>query len=173
MANERLAMSNWKKGTVSLFQAFGIRSSNIHYPPLDTQLDKDVTSAQQQAQTKSPQPGATGGNLGNPQGGTQQQNQVLGQQMAAAQPYNWTAQNGEWQALNNIVMAESGWSTTAENPSGAYGIPQSLPASKMASAGADWQTNPRTQIAWMLGYIRSTYGDPIRAWQWHLAHNWY
>ena len=54
----------------------------------------------------------------------------------------------------------------AENPeSGAYGIPQSLPGSKMASAGADWQTDAATQIRWGLGYIKSVYGTPCAAWQ--------
>ena len=52
----------------------------------------------------------------------------------------------------------------AENASGAYGIPQALPGSKMASAGADWQTNPATQIKWGLGYIKAIYGDPCKAW---------
>jgi hypothetical protein len=54
----------------------------------------------------------------------------------------------------------------AENASsGAYGIPQSLPGSKMASAGADWQTDATTQIRWGLGYIKSVYGTPCAAWQ--------
>jgi hypothetical protein len=54
----------------------------------------------------------------------------------------------------------------AENAaSGAYGIPQSLPGSKMASAGADWQTDAATQIRWGLGYVKSVYGTPCAAWQ--------
>jgi hypothetical protein len=69
---------------------------------------------------------------------------------------------------------ESGWNPSADNPSsGAYGIPQALPASKMASAGADWQTNPTTQIKWGLGYIKATYGTPSAAWVFWQAHNWY
>jgi hypothetical protein len=67
--------------------------------------------------------------------------------------------------LVNLWNGESGWRTTAQNPSsGAYGIPQSLPAGKMASAGADWRTNPATQIRWGLGYIKATYGSPAQAW---------
>jgi hypothetical protein len=67
--------------------------------------------------------------------------------------------------LVNLWNGESGWRTTARNPSsGAYGIPQSLPAGKMASAGSDWRTNPATQIRWGLGYIKATYGTPARAW---------
>jgi len=75
--------------------------------------------------------------------------------------------------LNNIWTRESGWAYNAENPSGAYGIPQALPGSKMASAGADWQTNPATQIRWGLGYIKSMYGDPCSAWSFWQAHGYY
>ena len=71
-------------------------------------------------------------------------------------------------------MKESGWNTSASNgSSGAYGIPQSLPGSKMASAGSDWQTNPATQIKWGLGYIQERYGSPCAAWGHSQATNWY
>jgi hypothetical protein len=75
--------------------------------------------------------------------------------------------------LNNIWTRESNWEYNAENPSGAYGIPQALPGDKMASAGADWQTDPTTQIKWGLGYIRSVYGDPCSAWSFWQGHNYY
>ena len=75
--------------------------------------------------------------------------------------------------LNNIWMRESGWRWNAQNASGAYGIPQALPGSKMATAGADWQTNPATQIRWGLGYIKSTYGTPCNAWAFWQGHNYY
>lgn len=75
--------------------------------------------------------------------------------------------------LDSIWTRESGWNYQAENASGAYGIPQALPGSKMASAGADWQTNPTTQIKWGLGYIQSTYGDPCSAWSFWQAHSYY
>jgi hypothetical protein len=69
---------------------------------------------------------------------------------------------------------ESGWRYDAENPSsGAYGIPQSLPGSKMASAGADWQTDPATQIRWGLGYIKGVYGNPCNAWGFEEANGYY
>src|SRR5262249_34397816 len=113
--------------------------------------------------------GASGGGSNVPSKGVPGNNAKLGQQMAAAK--GWTGK--QWTALNNIAMAESGWRTDAANHSGAFGIPQALPASKMASAGADWRTNPRTQIRWMLEYNRSTYGTPERAWQFHLANGWY
>jgi hypothetical protein len=75
--------------------------------------------------------------------------------------------------LQNIWNRESGWRYDAENPSGAYGIPQALPGSKMASAGADWQTNPRTQIVWGLGYIKNVYGNPCNAWSFELHNGYY
>lgn len=79
----------------------------------------------------------------------------------------------QFSCLDNIWSRESGWRYNAENASGAYGIPQALPGSKMASAGADWQTNPATQIRWGLGYIQSTYGTPCNAWAFWEAHGWY
>jgi len=75
--------------------------------------------------------------------------------------------------LDNIWNRESGWRWNAYNPSGAYGIPQALPGSKMASAGADWQTNPATQIRWGLGYIKSMYGTPCGAWGFWEGHGYY
>jgi hypothetical protein len=75
--------------------------------------------------------------------------------------------------LVDIWNRESGWVYDAENPSGAYGIPQALPGSKMASAGADWQTDPATQIRWGLGYIKDIYGDPCKAWAFEEANGYY
>lgn len=73
--------------------------------------------------------------------------------------------DSQWSCLDNLWHGESGWRYTAENPSsGAYGIPQSLPASKMATVGADYRTNPVTQIKWGLQYIKSSYGTPCGAW---------
>ena len=70
----------------------------------------------------------------------------------------------QWECLDEVWQKESSWQYDAENASGAYGIPQSLPASKMASAGADYLTDPATQIKWGLSYISSTYGalEPYR-----------
>ncbi|HLI42647.1 MAG TPA: lytic transglycosylase domain-containing protein [Streptosporangiaceae bacterium] len=76
--------------------------------------------------------------------------------------------------LLDLWNRESGWNYDAENPaSGAYGIPQALPGSKMASAGADWQTNPATQIKWGLGYIKEIYGNPCNAWAFEEANGYY
>ena len=69
----------------------------------------------------------------------------------------------QFSCLVTLWNRESGWRTNAANPSGAYGIPQALPGSKMASAGADWRTNPATQIEWGLGYISGRYGTPCNA----------
>lgn len=86
--------------------------------------------------------------------------------------YGWGP--GEMTALNTLWEKESNWKTTATNvSSGAYGIVQSLPASKMATAGADWQTNYQTQIKWGLNYIKERYGSPSAALAFHLANNWY
>jgi hypothetical protein len=81
--------------------------------------------------------------------------------------------HNQFGCLNNIWTRESGWRYNAENASGAYGIPQALPGSKMASAGADWLTNPATQIRWGLGYIQSIYGTPCGAWGFWQVHGWY
>ena len=83
-------------------------------------------------------------------------------------------QGGQFGCLDRLWTKESEWRVRATNPSsGAYGIPQSLPASKMASAGSDWRTNPRTQIRWGLGYISDRYGSPCAAWAHSQSHNWY
>ncbi len=80
----------------------------------------------------------------------------------------------QFSCLDPLYMGESGWRVDADNPtSSAYGIPQALPGSKMASAGADWATNPETQIRWGLGYIRDRYGTPCGAWSFKQGHGWY
>jgi hypothetical protein len=77
-------------------------------------------------------------------------------------------------SFDQIIAHESGWNVSATNASsGAYGLGQALPGSKMASAGADWQTNPTTQIKWALGYMDSTYGSPNAAWAFWQTHGWY
>ncbi|WP_244857617.1 lytic transglycosylase domain-containing protein [Agromyces archimandritae] len=83
----------------------------------------------------------------------------------------WPA--GEFDCLVALWNKESGWRVNAYNPSGAYGIPQALPGSKMASAGADWETNAATQIEWGLGYIQGRYGTPCGAWAHSESAGWY
>ncbi|MDX6360176.1 MAG: hypothetical protein QOH37_3230 [Nocardioidaceae bacterium] len=108
---------------------------------------------------------------------------VSGQQSLSAQDpqaiadallssYGWSS--SEMSCLVPLWMGESGWRVNAENvSSGAYGIPQSLPGSKMATAGSDWRTNPVTQIKWGLGYIQERYGSPCGAWGFKQGHGWY
>jgi hypothetical protein len=85
--------------------------------------------------------------------------------------YGWSS--SQFGCLVSLWNTESGWDVHASNPSGAYGIPQALPGSKMASAGPDWQTNAATQIRWGLGYIKSLYGSPCGAWSHEQASGWY
>lgn len=80
----------------------------------------------------------------------------------------------QFNCLVSLWNKESGWRVNAENSSsGAYGIPQALPGSKMATAGDDWQTNPATQIQWGLGYISGRYGTPCGAWAHSSDVGWY
>ncbi|MFF8030260.1 MULTISPECIES: transglycosylase SLT domain-containing protein [unclassified Streptomyces] len=80
----------------------------------------------------------------------------------------------QFQCFSNIVDHESSWNYRADNPtSDAYGLVQALPGSKMASAGADWMTNPATQIKWGLGYMNDRYGSPCGAWNFWQANHWY
>ena len=107
----------------------------------------------------------------------QQQAQPSPSSQAAAEPsgsaqqialgmlgsYGWSS--SQFSCLDSLWNQESGWNVYASNPSsGAYGIPQALPGSKMASAGADWQSDAATQIRWGLGYIQAMYGSPCGAW---------
>ena len=86
--------------------------------------------------------------------------------------YGWS--DADFNALVNLWNRESGWQVTNKNrSSGAYGIPQALPASKMASAGSDYLTNYKTQINWGLSYIKSRYGSPSNAWSSFRAKGWY
>jgi hypothetical protein len=83
----------------------------------------------------------------------------------------WSSQST---CLINLWQKESGWNVSALNrSSGAYGIPQALPATKLATAGGDWRTSPSTQIRWGLDYINARYGGPCNAWRHSVATNWY
>ena len=82
--------------------------------------------------------------------------------------------SNQFDCFNNIIMRESMWRVNATNPSsGAYGIPQALPGSKMASVGSDWRTNPATQIIWGIKYMKDRYGSPCGAWSFKSANGWY
>lgn len=100
-------------------------------------------------------------------------NAAIGKQLAAS--YGW-AEGEQWGCLFKLWTGESGWNEKADNPSSdAYGIPQALPGDKMSSEGADWKTNPATQINWGLKYIKGRYGSACNAlafWQSNNPH-WY
>jgi len=82
--------------------------------------------------------------------------------------------SAEFDCLDNIWTQESGWNVHADNPtSSAYGIPQALPGSKMASAGPNWADDAETQIRWGLGYIRARYGSACEAWSYKQGAGWY
>ncbi len=90
----------------------------------------------------------------------------------AASRYGWGAD--QFSCLNSLWMRESGWNLRATNPSsGAYGIPQALPGSKMSAYGSDWRSSARTQIEWGLSYIKGTYGSPCGAWSAFQSKGWY
>jgi hypothetical protein len=86
--------------------------------------------------------------------------------------FGWKA--WQFKFLNRLWASESGWNRYATNPySGAYGIPQAVPGSKMSSAGPGWQWNARTQIRWGMRYIKARYGTPYRAWRQQRDYGWY
>jgi hypothetical protein len=98
-----------------------------------------------------------------------QGNQAIAARMLAR--YGWGAD--EMPPLVRLWTRESNWTTSAYNPSGAYGIPQALPGDKMADAGDDWQTSATTQITWGLRYISEVYGSPSAAWAHEMDQGWY
>lgn len=80
----------------------------------------------------------------------------------------------QYSCLDSIITRESGWRVNAANPSsGAYGLPQANPGSKMASTGADWRTNGVTQIRWAISYVDSRYGSACSAWSFWRSHHYY
>jgi soluble lytic murein transglycosylase-like protein len=90
------------------------------------------------------------------------------------QQYAMSIFGSQYSCAAAIIDRESGWNVYAQNPySGAYGIPQALPGSKMASAGADWATNGDTQLRWMLSYVNGTYGGACAAWSFWQANGSY
>ncbi|MDX2692398.1 transglycosylase SLT domain-containing protein [Streptomyces ipomoeae] len=127
---------------------------------------KDRQEAQQQAGSSSTGSSSTGPSSLAPQSSyTVAQVQAIARQMVPGD---------QFQCFSNIVDHESGWNHKAVNPSsGAYGLVQAYPGSKMSSAGADWQTNPATQIKWGLNYMNARYGSPCGAWAFWQANGSY
>jgi hypothetical protein len=121
-------------------------------------------AAQQSSSTASSSAGSSSSHSA-PSGSPRQ----IAQQILASK-----GRSGQFSCLDSLWARESGWNVYAKNPgSGAYGIPQALPGSKMASAGPDWQTSAATQIRWGLSYIDSTYGSPCAAWSHEQSTGWY
>lgn len=124
-------------------------------PPPPVEEKKDTTTTNYTAPNVTPDPGSA-------------QDEAWSQ----VQAYGWGQE--EFNCLVALWNRESGWRVNALNSgSGAYGIPQSLPGNKMASAGGDWETNPATQIRWGLGYISGRYGTPCGAWGHSNSTGWY
>ena len=100
-----------------------------------------------------------------------ERNKQIGMELAA--DFGWEDRR-QWRCLERLWSRESGWNHRARNPSsGAHGIPQALPGSKMGGISADWRTNPETQIKWGLRYIKGRYGTPCGAWAHFGASGWY
>jgi len=135
--------------------------------PVKVNPDAVMAAEQQTATNSSSDSSSSGANVvqvAPPDPGTAEQ---IGYNMLPSFGFNQTTQ---WSCLEQLWMRESGWRWDAQNPDGgAYGIPQANPGSKMATAGADWLTNPATQIKWGLGYISSSYGTPCGAWDEELS----
>jgi hypothetical protein len=139
---------------------------------------KQVPSTEELAIQSSPSAFSSGGSgpgpvtgSGGPVGGTVAKNKAIGRTLAAA--YGWAGAS-EWGALDSLWTRESGWNNHAKNPtSGAYGIPQSLPASKMGALANPPVSSASAQIAWGLKYIKGRYGDPVAAEAHENSAGWY
>ena len=120
------------------------------------------------------QPGQPGGHPGQAAAASVAAASGSPRQVAQAMLGSFGWSSSQFSCVDPLWEHESGWSVTAANPgSGAYGIPQALPGSRMASAGPDWQTSAATQIRWGLQYIKDTYGSPCAAWSHEQATGWY
>jgi hypothetical protein len=136
----------------------------------DASSKSKVTAALQQAQAAADRVRLAAQRRDRAMRNAQKDPRALGRIMAAER--GWGAD--QYSCLLKLWNRESQWKYNADNPSSsAYGIPQALPGNKMASAGADWRTNPKTQIEWGLGYIADRYGTPCGAWGHSESVGWY
>jgi hypothetical protein len=167
-SSDRWALSNWTAGKVSILQALGLKFP-VDYPKLTPALTLSLaTSASTSTATTTSAPGPSSSGPCN--SATTTANQKLGQSLA--QSYGWNT-GTQWTDLNNIVMAESGWCNTIQNPtSTAYGIGQFLD-STWATVGGTKTSNAEMQIKLMLAYIKVRYGTPEQAWAFHEANGYY
>jgi len=126
------------------------------------QAAKEAKAAQAAAAAAAPQAASSSSSSSSPGDNSPAGARATASAMASSQ-YGWGS--GEFSCLSQLWQKESGWNYQSYNSSsGAAGIPQALPGTKMASAGSDWASNAATQISWGLGYIKSTYGTPCSAW---------
>jgi hypothetical protein len=152
-------------------QAYQIRDeaaelAAAHWKVARAQAARKAAATKARAATSSPPTRAATVAAPAPSGSPQQ----IAEAMLAS--FGWSS--SQFSCLDPLWAHESGWSTTAYNAgSGAYGVPQALPGSRMAGAGPDWQTNAATQIRWGLEYIQGTYGSPCAAWDHEQATGWY
>jgi hypothetical protein len=179
--SESLVLSAVKKAGVKFILelsaarlAHGLHLAHLAHVQLLTELVQERQAATAAAsQSQNPASPSSSGTSGSPAAPTT--TAVSGSpQEIAQQILDARGQGSQFACLNALWTRESGWNPYATNPgSGAYGIPQALPGSKMASAGPDWRTNPATQIRWGLSYIDSSYGSPCGAWAHEQADGWY
>ena len=127
-----------------------------------------AAKAKQHAQARAASPASTGSSAPAATGDNSPAAARTYARSLMASKYGWGAD--QFSCLNSLWNRESGWRVHAANPSGAYGIPQALPGSKM---GAGWQNSARVQVAWGLGYIKSRYGTPCGAWSHSQSTGWY
>ena len=126
---------------------------------------QDAQGAQGNAAPSTPAPAADPGAGTDPESA-----KAIARSMMAG--HGWG--DSEFSCLENLWNRESSWNYQAENASsGAYGIPQALPGSKMSEVASDWETNPSTQITWGLNYISGRYGTPCSAWAHSESVGWY
>ena len=170
VTGQTLQMQAFEQSTASqALQAYQLRDqaaelSAAHWNTARAQAARKL-AARKLAAKDSGQPQATAQTPRTP---------VPREQIAQAMLGSFGWSSSQFSCLDPLWAHESGWSVTAYNAgSGAYGIPQALPGSRMASAGPDWQTNAATQIRWGLEYIKGTYGSPCAAWDHEQATGWY
>ena len=172
-------MANIKGAYVAVAAIGGILLWSGLFNKAVTTTIQDIVKGQKPAKgpldTSTPVTGSTGttGSSGPAPGpvasGKPSANRALGKAMAASR--GWVG--AQWDALDWIWTEDSGWDNTAANPSGAYGIPQALPGSKMGPAANPPTSSAIAQIRWGLGYIADRYGTPEKAKAFHLVHGWY
>lgn len=149
---------------VQMYNMFGASFENAMVKALGSAVKAADAAATSRAAAAAGGPGVAG-----PGGGNALLNAILARSMMPA----W-ANGAEWAAWDALEMSEAGWNQFARNPSsGAYGIPQALPPGKMGAAANPPQSNPHAQISWMIGYIKSVYGDPINAEAHERNFHWY